>query len=81
MAAALATREAQNICRLVDNQSMITLAKNTIFHSQMKHIAICYHFIRERVNAGDIKLEYVHTNAQVANVLMKPLGREKHKHF
>jgi len=96
MAAVSATREAiwiqtflnelgilpiQNIHLLVDNQSVIALAKNAIFHSRMKHIAIHYHFICKRVDAGDIKLEYVHMNAQVADVLMKPLVREKHERF
>jgi len=66
---------------LVDNQSAISLAKNAVFHSHTKHIAICYHFIRKKVDAGEIELEYIPMNAQVADVLMKPLGREKHNYF
>ena len=96
MAAASATREAlwistfldeltiipiQPIHLLIDNQSAIALAKNAVFHSRTKHIAIRYHFIRERVKSGEIKLEYVPTNLQVADVLTKPLGREKHERF
>ena len=96
MAVSSATREAlcistflneltiipnQSIPLLIDNQSAISLAKNAVFHSLTKHIAIRYHFIHKRVESGEIKLEYIPTNLQVANVLMKPLGREKHEQF
>jgi hypothetical protein len=47
----------------------------------MKHIAIHYHFIQEKVDAREIELEYVPTNAQVADALMKALSREKHEQF
>ena len=33
---------------LLDNQSAIKLAKNPGFHKRSKHIAIKYHFIKER---------------------------------
>jgi hypothetical protein len=96
MAAASATKEAiwintfldelqfpqlQKTLLLIDNQSAIALAKNAVFHSRTKHIAIHYHFIREKVDAGEIELEYVSTNTQIADVLTKPLGREKHERF
>jgi len=51
------------------------LAKNAVLHSRTKHIDhIHYHFIRERVDAGDIELDYVPTNSQVADILTKPFG-------
>ena len=37
---------------LVDNQSAIKLAINPVFHKRSKHIAIRYHFIRERIEMG-----------------------------
>ena len=49
----------------------------------MKHVDIRYHFIRKRVDAGpgDIELDYIPTSSRVADILTKPLGREKHEHF
>jgi transposase InsO family protein len=96
MAAAAATKEAiwlktflseldfsktHPITLQIDNQSAILLAKNAMFHERTKHIAIRYHFIREKLEEGEICVEYVPTNEQVADVLTKPLTREKHGRF
>ena len=66
---------------LIDNQSAIALFKNPEHHERTKHIAIRYHFIRDIYEAGTIELEYVPTGDQVADVLTKALGREKHYRF
>jgi hypothetical protein len=42
--------------------------------SSTKHIAIHYHFIQEKVDTSEIELKYVPTNAQIADVLIKPLA-------
>ena len=55
-----------------DNTSVIQLTKNLILHSRTKHIEIRHHFIREHVKEGDIELEYVSTNDQLANIFTKP---------
>ena len=60
-----------------DNQGAIKLSHNPIFHARTKHIEIHYHFIRERVLGGEIRLHYIHTNLQPADALTKPLGRVK----
>ena len=59
---------------LIDNQLAMSLAKNATFHDRMKHIMICHHYIREKVDEGEIVLEYLPTAEQVADVLMKPLS-------
>ena len=61
-----------------DNQSCIKLTENPIFHNRSKHIGIGYHFIRDYVQKGDVKLEYIPTDEQVANILTKALPRGKH---
>ena len=66
---------------LCDNQSCIKMIENPIFHDKSKHIEIQYHYIRDMVQRGVIKLQYVSTNEQVANVLTKPLSRVKFEHF
>jgi hypothetical protein len=54
---------------LCDNQSCI--------HDRSKHIEIRYHFIRDMVQRGALKLQYISTNEQVADVMTKSLSRVK----
>jgi hypothetical protein len=57
-----------------DNQSSIALAKNSSSTSRAKHIDIRHHFIRERIESGDISVKYCPTEDMVADVLTKGLG-------
>jgi hypothetical protein len=66
---------------LCDNQSCIKMTENPVFHDKSKHIEIRYHYIRDMVQRGAIKLQYVGTDEQVANVLTKPLSRVKFEYF
>ena len=45
-------------------------------HSKTKHIPIKYYFVREHVLDKTIKLEYIGTKEQVADIFTKPLPRE-----
>jgi hypothetical protein len=45
-------------------------------HSKMKHIPIKYHFLREQVAEKNIRVEYVGTKEQVADIFTKPLPQE-----
>ena len=60
-----------------DNRSSIQLAKNPVFHAQTKHIEVHYHFVRERVLSSEVKLQYVPTDRQTADIFTKPLGMDK----
>jgi hypothetical protein len=42
-----------------DNQSCIKLFENPVFHDRSKHIEIRYHFIRDRVQRGVVRLQYI----------------------
>jgi hypothetical protein len=44
-----------------------------------KHIDVRYHVTREAIENGEIRLEYVKTEDQVADALTKNLGRIKFK--
>lgn len=61
----------------VDNKSAIALAKNPVYHERSKHIDTKYHFIHDCVQRGDIAVEHVQTEEQLADILTKPLGRQK----
>eukprot|EP00253_Pinus_taeda_P002301 PITA_02301 len=45
-----------------DNQSCNKLTENPVFHDRSKHIGIKYHFIRDYVQKGAVKLEYIPTD-------------------
>nr|GEV75364.1 hypothetical protein [Tanacetum cinerariifolium] len=51
-----------------DNTSAITISNNPLLHSRTKHIDIRYHFIRDNILKGDIKLHFVPTDLQLAEV-------------
>jgi hypothetical protein len=64
-----------------DNQSAIHMSHNPVFHACTKHIAIDYHFIREKVIAGDLRLRYLPTAQQIADVFTKPLSKVSFSSF
>lgn len=59
-----------------DNTSATNISKNPVMHSKTKHIAIKYHFFRELVQDKEIRLEYVHTKEQIADIFTKPLPKD-----
>eukprot|EP00873_Tetraselmis_striata_P023102 jgi/Tetstr1/443366/TSEL_031381.t1 len=64
-----------------ENQSCIALTRNPMTHGRSKHIAIKYHFTREKVLSGEVAIEYCPTAQMVADALTKALGRLKHAEF
>ena len=65
----------------VDNQGAIELAKNPIHHQRSKHIDICYHFIHNEIQNGNIKLVYVPSSENRADMFTKPVTRAKLSYF
>ena len=51
------------------------MSENPLFHDKLKHIKIKYYYIRDMVQRGVVKLQYVAIEEHIANVLMKPLAR------
>ena len=64
-----------------NNQGVIKLAKNPVFHERTKHVEVHCHFIRQLVEDGSIELQYCPIEEQTADVLTKALGREKYVKF
>ena len=56
-----------------DNQGSIALAKNPEFHKRTKHIDIRYHFVREKVEDGQVNLVYCPTQDMLADMMTKPI--------
>ena len=55
--------------------------ENPVFHEKLKHIEIKYHYIKDMVQRGVVKLQYVAMNKQIADLLTKSLARVKFEYF
>ena len=66
---------------LCDSQPAIDTIKNNKLVKGNKHIARRYHFVKGYVTSGDIKIEYVPTEENLADIYTKPLDQNKHKYF
>ncbi|GKE90687.1 hypothetical protein Tco_1571782 [Tanacetum coccineum] len=60
-----------------DNKSTIALCCNNVQHSRSKHIDIRFHFIKEHDENEVIKLYFVNTEHQLADIFTKALSRDR----
>ena len=60
-----------------DNQSSIKLSYNPVFHEKSKHFEIDSHFTRQKVEDNIIRVEFIPSQEQPADLLTKSLGRTK----
>ena len=63
----------------VDNLGAIYLAKTATMGGQTKHVDIKYHFVRNFVEDGTIKIVFVRSNKNTADVMTKNLNEENFK--
>ena len=56
-----------------DNQAAIAFSKNPGDHKRSKHIDTRCHFVREKVASGELTLDYILTDAQLADIFTKVL--------
>jgi hypothetical protein len=70
----LTGRTPEKFNLLVDNKSAVALCKNPVLHERTKHIDTKYHYIRECIEEGQLDVEYVRTEEELANILTKALG-------
>jgi hypothetical protein len=56
-----------------DNQSAIAYSLNALVSEKTKHIGLKWHFLKDHVEQGAIKLRYLPTDQTVANMFTKPL--------
>ena len=59
-----------------DNTSAINISKNLVMHTKTKHIAIKYRFLRELVQDKVVRLEYVNTKEQIADIFTKSFPKD-----
>ena len=59
-----------------DNTIAINISKNSVMHAKTTHIAIKYHYVRELVEDKEVKMEYVNSKEQIADIFTKPLPKD-----
>ena len=69
--------EFSEIPILCDNTSTISLTKNLVYHQRTKHIDVRHHFLRDHVQKKDIKVDFVPTYLQLADIFTKPIAVEQ----
>jgi len=57
-----------------DNQSTIAVSQNGVKGERTKHVDVKYHFITETVDQGVVKLQWVPTTQQQADIFTKALA-------
>jgi hypothetical protein len=48
-----------------------------VFHDKLKHIKIRYHYIKDMVQKGAVRLQYVATDEQVVNVMTNSIVKDE----
>jgi hypothetical protein len=62
----------KQVSLLYDNESAVKLTNNPVQHTRTKHIDVRHHFIRDHQQNGDICIESVDTDDQLADIFTKP---------
>ncbi|GJV90006.1 putative ribonuclease H-like domain-containing protein [Tanacetum coccineum] len=61
----------------IDNESTICIVKNPVYHVKTKHIETRHHFIRDSYEKKLIRVEKIHTDFNVADLLTKAFDRPR----
>ena len=64
-----------------DNISAVYLSTNPVQHQRTKHVEIDLHFVRGRVAIGDVRVLYVPTTSQFADIFTKGLPSSTFSEF
>jgi hypothetical protein len=64
-----------------DNDAASQLTEDHMWHSRVKHIRVKYHYVRERVQDGELSIQRVRSSDNTADILTKPLSRVDFQRF
>lgn len=68
--------EVENFKIFEDNQSTIK-SINTYDQRNLKHLEIKYNFVKQKVEEGFVNVEYIKSEKQLADILTKPLSKNR----
>jgi hypothetical protein len=60
---------------LCNNDAASILAMDHVWHMRTKHMRVKFHYIRQQVTDGEIRVEQVHLADNIADILTKSLGK------
>jgi hypothetical protein len=60
-----------------DNSGAVKLTRNPEFHKRTKHIDTRYFWVREKQISGDLKVEHISGEVQVADIMTKPMPKPR----
>jgi hypothetical protein len=66
----------KNVPLFCDNESAIKMTQNPVQHSRTKQIDIRHHFIRDHQQKGDICIQGIGIEDQLADIFTKPLDEK-----
>ena len=68
----------QPLMLAIDNKGAIALSNNPVLHRRSKHIHINYHIVRQEVARKNVRLNYISTVDNLADLMTKSLPRATH---
>jgi histone deacetylase 1/2 len=69
----LGVSQNQPLVLWCDNIGVTYLSSNPVFHARTKHIEVDYHFVRERVAQKLLRIKFISSKDQLADIFTKPL--------
>lgn len=64
-----------------DNHAAIYIANDPVYHQRIKYIELDCHFVRAKLESGQISLSYTPSKDQFANICTKSLIGSQHHHL
>ena len=73
--------DSRSVYMLGDNQGALALIKNPYLYKRLKHINICYYYIRDLEEKGKLNINYILTSNIVVDRITKPFKKTVFKRF